>query len=179
MPTPTKNRVAIAVIVFLCLVTFVVCRYYAVKNFEAAADLNIARITGGMSYFGNPDQFLLLSLDHTKTKKFTNNDAYFHCFSIIGRTPIKDKQLRKQLLRDIFDVIPYSERPKNDNRLLTPHYGISLIKGKETLDFIPDFDSQFVLIYHRHGLFTTHYFRGKGRSDFDGALKQANIPIAP
>jgi hypothetical protein len=117
------------------------------------------------------EQFELFSLD----PKEDNEKDGFHWYKILGRTTIKDADVRKKLVQtfgkgiDDFNGLPA--------KCFDPRHGIRVRKGDKTYDFLICFHCHLIPIFLGDKQIDTWYTRGDPQALFDKVLKDAKVPL--
>lgn len=124
--------------------------------------------------FEQSDKFFLLSLDPSWDSLGKQGKNIFHGFRILGKTEVKDGQVRQNLRRLYYDGIA----DKNFSAAcFNPAHGIRATKGRSVLDLLICFHcSQVKVVFNGKDHGYVHW-SSSHRAEFDEVLTQAKVAI--
>jgi hypothetical protein len=102
----------------------------------------------------------------------------FRARKVLGTVVVKDPQVRKQILRSLYDGI--AETDGNGSRCFDPRHGIRASVDGKAVDLVICFECNWVYVFfdkheQRQGVACT---TRKPQATFDKVLKDARVPLA-
>jgi len=120
----------------------------------------------------NCERLVLLSIEGEEYGVPGSSDTDFHGFDILGKTEIRDRDEREQLLGALYKGIDEATVPAN---CFGPRHGISATLGDETVDLVICFECLQIQIFPQDCLLLTS---DTPNNTFNAALVRANVPLA-
>jgi hypothetical protein len=115
-------------------------------------------------------------------------NKYFHDWSILGKTTVKDSEARKTLLNALHLGIRQHADMLNKKREMgaltsggcfQPRHGIRVVKDGKTIDLLICFECGYIHIL-RDGKEKVYWITtGSPQEEFDDVLKKAKISLSP
>lgn len=170
-----KRKLIIAGILALTVIAAVWILYP--RLFPREFDRRLSAKT--MHVLDNGERFVLFSLDpkwlggvHKNSKPIPKET--FHDYAVLGKTEIKDKKEREELLRALYKGI--ADSPGTMTGCFEPRHGISATANGETVELVICFQCLSIGAYAKNQLnvrTTPHAL-----PTFNQALEKAGLPVA-
>jgi hypothetical protein len=117
----------------------------------------------------------LLSLDPA-VERMKGKEG-FHGWKILGKTPVKDAAVRKEIVTALDKGI--AESDGNGAKCFDPRHGIRVQRDGKTVELVICFECGWIYVFQgdkeeRQGVAVT---TGKPQAVFDKVLKEAEVPL--
>ena|SRR5260370_6484365 len=160
------SRVTVLLAIATLLTTFYACAAEEKEN-RLPADAK--------TILEKAEQFELFSLD--PSVEGMKDKGGFHGWKVLGKTVVKEAEVRKKILADLDKGI--SDSDGNGAKCFDPRHGIRAKRDGKIVDLVICFECGWIYVFRddkaeRQGVAVT---TGKPQAGFDKVLKDAEVPL--
>jgi hypothetical protein len=117
-------------------------------------------------------QFDLYSLDPDSGDNVKDG---FHGWKSLGKTTVKDAQLRKKLITEVGDAIDNARA--SAKKCFDPRHAIRVTAGLKTYDFLICFECSYVYVYADSKRVAVWNTTDRSKEVLDKVLKDGKVPL--